>query len=241
MQKRVLVVEQSVKQAHEIAKLIRAISMDILVIEVYDIEAAYQCAAERVIDVFVVGVIPCNRLEVQEYKFIENLRNIRRYMFAPVILISNIEDISGYIFRRLHCYEHLERPINITYMEEVLRSALYHTTDRRVDKSVYIKRDNVVYPVLCRDIVYARVNSRVLQICMQDSYMHEIPYMTMQRFISYADHPHLVQCARNTLINTRRIRNIDITNRLVTMTNGDVVDIGVSYVGRLKEYLEHKF
>ena len=144
MQKRVLVVEQSVKQAHEIAKLIRAISMDILVIEVYDIEAAYQCAAERVIDVFVVGVIPCNRLEVQEYKFIENLRNIRRYM-------------------------------------------------------------------------------------------------SMQRFISYADHPHLVQCARNTLINTRRIRNIDITNRFVTMTNGDVVDIGVSYVGRLKEYLEHKF
>ena len=65
--------------------------------------------------------------------------------------------------------------------------------------------------------------------------------MTMQRFISYADHPHLVQCARNTLINTRRIRNIDITNRFVTMTNGDVVDIGVSYVGRLKEYLEHKF
>lgn len=237
MRKRVLVVEQSYEQAKTIINMILSIDNDIHVIHTDSIEAAYKSAIDCVIDVFIIGVLSHGGLEALEYTYIEAIRSIGRYMFTPVILISNVEDSSYCIFRRLHCYEQLDIPVNYLYMREVLRKALCHTTERLLDKCIYLKKDNVVYPIMCKDIVYVRVNTRVLYISMKDGYVYEIPYFTIQRFLNYADYPYLMRCSRNTIINIKMIRAVDMTNRLIDMVNGDSVDIGMTYLGKIKEYL----
>lgn len=79
-----------------------------------------------------------------------------------------------------------------------------------------------------------------MRICMQDADVYEIPYLTIRQLLEEADYPYLLQCARNTIINMTKVREIDITNRYVTVVTGDTLDIGLAYVKKIKERMAAK-
>lgn len=240
MRKRILLVEQRDAYRREVSTLVKALGTDICLMEAQDIARAYQYAVEYTVDVFIIGVLSQRRADVPEYKFIARLRRMRQYMFAPVILISNIEDETGYVFRTLHCYECIETPFNRDYFRQVIEQAVCHTTARPVDASIYLKKNRIVYPVSCNQIVYAKVMGRMMYIYMQDACPHEIPYLTIQQLLEEADFPQLIQCARNTVVNMAKVREIDITNRYVTVVTGDTLDIGYTFIKKLKKRIGTK-
>lgn len=240
MRKRVLIVEQRDSYRREVADIVRRLRTDLCLMETQDVASAYQYAAEYAVDVFIIGVLPQHRMDVPEYKFIASLRRMHRYMFAPVILISNIEDETGYVFRTLHCYECIETPYNPAYLQQVIEQAVCHTTERPSDASIYLRKNRVVYPVSCSRIVYTKASERTMRICMQDADVYEIPYLTIRQLLEEADYPYLLQCARNTIINMTKVREIDITNRYVTVVTGDTLDIGLAYVKKIKERMAAK-
>lgn len=237
MQKRILIVEEQEASRRELVSLVRSVYSDASIRETGDVAQAYRYAMEYTIDVFLVGVLAKQRTDVPEYRFIASLRNVRQYMFAPVILISNIEDAAGYVFRTLHCYDCIERPYNPQYLRRVIERAACYTTKQYEAAWVFVRKNRVVYPLVCRRIEYAQVSGRVMHIHMHDAQVHEVPYLTIRRFLEEADYPYLFQCARNIVVNLQKISMVDITNRYITTEAGHVLELGGAFAGKLKEVM----
>lgn len=237
MQKRILVVEGQEAFRRELVSLVRTVHSDAIIRETGDIGQAYQYAMEYTIDVFLIGVLAKQRTDVPEYRFIAGLRNVRRYMFVPVILISNVEDEAAYAFRTLHCYDCIERLYNPQYLRRVIQRAACYTTRQQETASVFVRRNKVVYPLACKRIEYAQVSGRVMYIHMQDAQVQEAPYLTIRRFLEEADYPYLFQCARNIVVNLQKISVVDMTNRYIVTETGDVLELGGAFVARLREVM----
>lgn len=237
MQKRILIVEGHEASRRELVSLVRSVYSDASIRETGDVAQAYRYAMEYTIDVFLVGALAERRTDVPEYRFIAGLRNVRQYMFAPVILISNIEDNAGYVFRTLHCYDCIERPYNPQYLRFVLERAACYTTKEYEAARVFVRRNKIVYSLACNRIEYAQVSGRVMYIYMQDAQVYEIPYLTIRRFLEEADYPYLFQCARNVVVNLQKVSMVDMTNRYIITETGQMLELGGAFTGKLKEMM----
>lgn len=237
MQKKVLIAERQNPYRKKLADLIRTVQRDVTVWEACDTEQAYRYAMEHTIDVFIVGVVGGQRADVPEYRFISGLRDIHRYMFAPVILISDMEDESGYAFHTLHCYDCVARMYDLQYMQKLIAQALLHTTERISVSRLFLKKNNIVYPVMCSHIIFAQVTGKMMHIYMQNEKKHEVPYLTIRQMLSDADCPYLIQCARDTVVNMQMISAVDMSNRYITMNTGHMLDIGGKFLKRFRKEL----
>lgn len=74
-----------------------------------------------------------------------------------------------------------------------------------------------------------------MEVCLNNGGKYPVRYVTLQQLLEAADVWYFLQCSRSGIINANYVRNIDYTNRVITMCNSDQIAIGSTYVRSLHE------
>lgn len=215
--------------------------MKVMVFPVDNIRDAYQCAAEKTLDLFIVDII-LDRSQTNDssgLKFIEHIRQIKHYSFTPVIVVTALEDSRLYTYEKLHCYGFVEKPFDEDHLKRLAEEALRFPGINEKRKTLYFRKDGIIQAVERESIVYVESINHVLHIHTNRKDVMRIPYMTIAKLIEEADSNDFIQCSRNTVINKRYIHNLDITNRIIQL-KGEMgrVEIGIMYKNQVKELLK---
>lgn len=202
------------------------------------VEDAYRYALEKDIDLFIIDVIldTSRPGDFSGLKFIDAIRKIDRYAFAPVIFVTSLEDAKLYTYEKLHCYSFVEKPFDPNRLKELVMQCLNFPTVEQKRKTMYFRKDGIILAVDREDIVFAECANHVLNIHTAQDDLLSIPYVTLKKFLTDVDSDDFAQCSRSTVVNKKYIQNVDITNGVIQLKNQmGTVEIGIMYKKGLKE------
>ena len=111
--KKVLIVEDQENTLEWLRNIVVTCG-DLEVLAVTNVGAAYKHTLEKTIDLFLVDIIlePAVKGDSSGLRFVDNIRNMKKYAFTPVIFLSSLEDSKLYTYEELHCYGFIEKPFD---------------------------------------------------------------------------------------------------------------------------------
>lgn len=119
-------------------------------------EEAYTYAVEEQIDLFLIDIIlnSGNSQDVSGMVFAENLRQMERYKFVPIIFITALIDEYMHAFHKLHSYGYVEKPFDINKLKELITSALkMPLASDKENLYLYFRQDGVIYSIIIEIIM----------------------------------------------------------------------------------------
>lgn len=238
MRKSVLIVEDSRPQLDVLAKLVLEVDPDVKVYAAETLDEAYAALLKRTIDVFIVDIIleTTKPGDISGIQLAKRIREIEKYMLAPIIFVTSMEDETKFAYTDLNCLGYLEKPFSFDEVRALVRKALHHTTDKGKDKSICFGKDKILYPVKIGDIIYIESVKKVVYVHKKDGKVLSFPYLTCQKILDRADTDCLFQCARGIIINKDCVVNIDIANKYITLEGvADKIEIGITFKKRVLE------
>lgn len=232
MRKTVLIIEDDVNQLKMLKQLVLSVNGDAVIYTVNEEAKAYKIFMENTIDVFLVDIILDTKTpgDTAGVRLVKKIREIRKYMFTPVIFISSLEDPIMYCFKDLNCIDYIEKPFDPKRVKNILERAFCFSTVRNQEIFLSFRKDGILYPVELSRIVYMESISHVMHIHLRDGAVLEIPYKTCKQILEETDTEDLVQCNRNTLVNRKFVESLDLGNRYITFKDGlGEVEIGITF------------
>lgn len=242
MKKKVLIIEDDSEQIKMLKQLIMEINGNTEVYMAENVACAYQLMLEKTIDVFLVDIILDKEKpgDASGIRLVEKLRQIPKYYFTPVIFVTSMEDQEMHAYRNLNCFGYIEKPYDPVQVKEKVERALHYTTEREKDVTLPLKKDNILYPVKLKDIVYMESVRHTMHIHLTNGEVLPIPYITCKRILEEADTADsLLPCARGVLVNREYVYGIDLTNKyLMLKDNYGMITMGGKYKKKLLEEFE---
>lgn len=236
--KKILILEDNQRVLRHLSDIVRETDAKSEIYAFRDIGAAYRCALERTMDLFLVDIIlDANRPgDLSGLIFVENIRKIKKYSFSPVIFITSLEDEKLYTYEKLHCYRFIEKPFDAQQLKGLVEECLDFPRENVFPKTLYYRKEGVILAVERDDIVYAESVNHIMNIHTKKKDVMTIPYISIKKFLEDADSNDFVQCSRNSVINTRFVYNVDFSNRIIQLKDQmGRVEIGVTYKKQMKE------
>ncbi len=240
MEKKVLILEDNDKTAALIKKLLEECGSPVKVYIEKDIERAYALVMQNRIQLFIIDII----LNISQpgdtsgIRFIESVRSISKYKYTPVIFITSLQDPEIYAFRELHCYGYIEKPFSVEQVKKLLTEALACNLAGENDCVLHFRKDGILYPIQCSEIVYAQSTNHTICFYLINGTEFKISYKTCKQILEEAECDELVQCNRGTIVNRKYISNIDMVNGVITLRGNIRVDIGIRYRAEFIEALQ---
>ncbi|MBD5135310.1 MAG: response regulator transcription factor [Lachnospiraceae bacterium] len=231
--KRVLIVEGREETRAELTELVEGIRSDVKVFSTAEREKAYKIAMEHDIDLFMVDIVlnQADKGDVSGLIFAESIRKTNIYKFTPLVFITSIEDPKLYAYEKLHCYGYISKPYDVRETKSIVSGALEFRNSVDSDKSIYFKKNGVLYPKKLKDIVYFKSTSGKMLIKTVDDEL-ELFYKTSTQILDELDSDDFIRCNRNIIVNKSFVYSIDSANKYITLKNGyGVLEIG----GKLKK------
>ena len=240
MEKKVLILEDNSKSAALIEQLIHECDKSAKVYIEKDLDRAYALVMQNTIRLFIIDVIldTARPGDASGIRFVRSVRDIPKYKHTPVIFITALHDPEIYAYRELHCYGYLEKPFAIDQARELLKDALdYHTPNQR-DYTLLFRKDGVLYPIACCDVIYAQSTNHQICFYLANGTEFTVNYKTCKKILEEAEYDEFLQCNRGTIVNRRYIKNIDTANGLITLEKNIKIDIGGRYKKKFIEALQ---
>lgn len=169
-------------------------------------------------------------------EFARLLRKNRKYELTPVIMVTSIASLEMTSFREIHCYQYIVKPYDKQTVEDVIRKIVMHDKVAE-EKSIMVKKSGVNYKIKCDAIYYVEAIPRGCQIKLTKE-MVKVPYLTIKSFLTKIDEKDFLRCHRNCVVNKKHIHLIDIVNRMITLDDGNQVEIGSTYKDNVKAYMK---
>jgi DNA-binding LytR/AlgR family response regulator len=238
--KKVLIVEDQENTLEWLRNIVVTCG-DLEVLAVTNVGAAYKHTLEKTIDLFLVDIIlePAVKGDSSGLRFVDNIRNMKKYAFTPVIFLSSLEDSKLYTYEELHCYGFIEKPFDEGRIRKLVLESLEFPGGERDRRMLYFRRDGIIFAAEREAIVYIEMIKQRLYLHTAEERILYVPYMTLKQMTDLIDNPDMVQCRRNLVVNTRYISNVDIPNRIIQLKNGfGRIEIGLSYKKSMKEYFK---
>lgn len=236
--KNVLILEDNKVMLECLTHLVSEAAQDVKVFATDNVADAYAYAAEQTIDVFMTDIIlePNKPEDTSGLEFVESIRQMEHYFFAPVIMITSLDSQRMYSYEELHCFGYITKPFEPKKIKELLQQALKFPGNSKEKKKLHFRKNGIVIPVECESIVYVECIHHVLYIHMKSREILEVPYITLKQFLIDAEGTGLIQCNRNTVINTDYVGNIDFVNRYITLKDDyGKVELGMTFKKYLKD------
>lgn len=236
--KKILILEDNLAALEHLAGIVRELDTRNALFTFTNIKDAYQCAMERIIDLFLVDIIldTSHPVDASGLKFVENIRRIEHYSFTPIIFITSLEDARSYTYENLHCYSFIEKPFDVNRVKLSVEQCLRFPGNAPNTKTLYFRRDGIILAVERDEIVYAESIDHIMHIHTKQGDVLKIPYITIKKLLEETDSLDMIQCSRNTIINKNFVQNVDIPNRIIQL-KGDFgrVEIGIMFKKSVKE------
>ncbi|NDO48234.1 response regulator transcription factor [Lachnospiraceae bacterium MD335] len=235
--KKILILEDNQPILAHIAAIVQEIDSRVKVYPFDNVKDAYQCANEKVIDLFIIDIILENKPgDSSGLRFVENIRKINHYGFVPIIFVTSLEDAKLYTYEKLHCYRFIEKPFDDEDLKQMVEQCLHFSESQNVAKTLYFRKDGIILAVEREDIVYAESVRHIMHIHTRQEDTLCVPYITLKKLMEDIDSSDFIQCSRRSVVNKKFVKNIDITNRIIQLKNTyGCVEIGISFKNTFRE------
>ena len=168
-------------------------------------------------------------------EFARKIRENRKYEFTPIIMVTSIASLEMTSFREIHCYQYIVKPYDKKTIEDVIRKIVMH--DKVVEeKYIIVKKDGINYKLKCDAIQYVQAITRGVQIKLSKEFV-KVPYLTIKEFMKKVDEEDFIQCHRMYVVNKKHIVSFDVVNRMISLEDGNTVEIGVTYKDKIKNII----
>lgn len=108
------------------------------------------------------------------------------------------------------------------------------TVIKEKDAMMFFRKDGILYPVKCNRVIYMELIKRKICIHMKNGDVLSIPYKSFREIMEEANYEKFVQCSRNCVINIDYIKNIDKTNRFITLEGTKTaVEMGGTFIKKV--------
>ena len=232
----VLILEDNRQILNVLEKLVLSVAEDEKVYVTDNVGEAYKIAMEISIDVFMLDIILYGdkKGDTSGMQYAQSMRKLERYRFTPIIFITSLEDPERYALRDLHAFGYIEKPFAPSQVENLLRDALHFKTQKEKDAMMFFRKDGILYPVKCNRVIYMELIKRKICIHMKNGDVLSIPYKSFREIMEEANYEKFVQCSRNCVINIDYIKNIDKTNRFITLEGTKTaVEMGGTFIKKV--------
>lgn len=240
MDKKVLILEDDFSNADIIKQLIQEYDKCIKVYIESNVNNAYALVMENRIHLFVIDIIldtSCQG-DTSGIKFAESVRSIAKYKYTPMVFITALKDPEIYAFRELHCYGYLEKPFFMDQAQKLLIDALEFNHADCSDTVLHFRKDGILYPIPCRDIVYAQSIDHSMCFYLRNKTTFSVYYKTCRQILEEVEYDGLIQCNRGTIVNRGYIKNVDVSNGMITLEGDVKVEMGRRYKKKFLETLK---
>lgn len=241
MKKHVLILEDNSMSSEALEKAIREYDREITVHRTATYEEACAAALTYKIELFVIDIILSTEYkgDTSGIQFAERIRKCEEYCFTPIIFTTVLSDPQMYSFKQLHCYGYLEKPFSMESAMELIKDALRYKGHTDDQKTIYLRKDGIFFPIQLSDLMFVQSQSRSLLFHLKEETL-DIPYMSIKQFLKESADFGFLQCSKNTVVNKRYIKNIDIPNRYIQLgTDRRQIEIGRTFCKKIRQELLH--
>ncbi len=241
MSKKLLIIEDQEKQRKILQTLVEEINGQIQIFTAENSAVGYRILMEHTIDVFLIDIVLDinHRGDTSGLRLAKEIRKIPHYEFTPIIFITSLEDSELYAYRNLHCYGYIEKPFEKSQVQNLIKQALHFSTNKEGEEMLFFRNDGILFPVKTTDIIMAKSMRRKLFLRIRGKGELQVPYKSCEELLEEADIDYLIQCNRNTIVNKYAIEYMDFTNRTILLEENVRVEIGSTYVKKLKRDLKY--
>ena len=116
-----------------------------------------------------------------------------------------------------------------------MKECLTFKDTHQVNKTLFFRKDGVILALDREEFLYSESIQHVMYIHTTKAGMLSIPYITVKKLLEDLDSNEFIQCSRNVIVNKKYINNVDPVNRIIELTNGERVEIGITYKKKIKE------
>lgn len=241
MKRKILIVEDKKSHMDALCKIIDDLHEDIEIFCASDSSLAYQIAMEHHIHLFLIDIIlNADQLgDVTGLRFVQEIREVKKYSFTPVIFVTSLEDPKLYSYSQLHCFDFIEKPFSKNQVQKCVLKALEFPVVADKERNVFFRKDGIIYSKCINDIIYIESKKRKIIVhCINDKL--EIPYKTCDEIMQDLDSELFIRCSRYAIINKKYIEQIDYTNRYVKMKHIEpLIEIGIIMKSKFKQEVEN--
>lgn len=171
-------------------------------------------------------------------EFARLLRKNRKYEFTPVIMVTSIASLEMTSFKEIHCYQYIVKPYDRKTVEDVIQKIVMHDKIAE-EKYIIVKKNGINYKIKCDAIQYVQAITRGVQIKLTKETV-KVPYLTIKEFMKKVDPEDFIQCHRMYVVNKKHIVSIDVVNRMIELEDKNMVEIGVTYKDKIKDFVGKK-
>lgn len=240
MKKNVLIVEDNEKSRRMLVRMLREIDSNLIIFETENLDSAYRYAIQNTINLFLLDIVLDKSFkgDTSGITFAYHMREIPRYKFIPIIFITVLEDPKLYAYSELHCYKFIEKPYDEEKVMRIIREALNFGFTEDKSNCTCFRKDGLLLPVEIGDIAYIIFHKLSTDIFFTNDIL-SISRYPMKRMLLKLNGTKFVQCSRNTIVNVKYIKSIDLVNGYLQIKDMSVsVPVGEAYKKRIVSELE---
>lgn len=153
-------------------------------------------------------------------------------------MVTSIASLEMTSFREIHCYQYIVKPYDRKTVEDVIQKIVMHDKIAE-EKYIIVKKNGINYKIKCDAIQYVQAITRGVQIKLTKETV-KVPYLTIKEFMKKVDLEDFIQCHRMYVVNKKHIVSIDVVNRMIELEDKNMVEIGVTYKDKIKDFVGKK-
>ncbi len=226
--KKFLILEDKEEVRKLLAKLVEEVAQEVVVYETPDEKSAYEIAMTKDVDVFVVDMIlhPERMGDVSGGEFVKNIRQVERYRFSPILVITSMYDPKMWMYSQFHCYQYIEKPFEPEKVKQIFREVLAYRQEKPQKEAAIFRVEGMLEMIPVTTIIYAESLGHRLRMVTTEKEL-QIPYKTCGQLMEQLDSQDFVRCRRGTIVNIRYVEKVDLVNRFIHLTEGQgTLEIG---------------
>ena len=238
---RILILEDSKDCLRAVTAMVEKVSDSVSAVPVNSLEEA-RAALNNAQQPFQAFLLDIN-LNINDHEdisgitFAREIRMKREYAFTPIVMITSLANMELTAYRELHCYQYLVKPYDEADIEKLIGKLLFLSQQGETrDAFVIVKKDGVNYKLFCKDIVCIKSIPRGVNFVLAKENM-KVHYLSIKQLLDKLPKENFLQVHRMCVVNQDYIDYVDTVNGLISMKNGERIEIGVTYKSDIKKKL----
>lgn len=239
---RILILEDSKECLEAITVMVERVSGHVRAVPVNSLEEARAALGGEAQPPFQVFLLDINLNtgdsdDISGITFAREVRMRKEYAFTPIIMITSLANMELTAYRELHCYQYLVKPYNEEDIRKLVGKLLFLSQQGETREDyVVVRKDSINYKIFCKDIVCIKAVPRGVNFVLLKEEM-KVLYLSIKQLLEKLPGEKFLQVHRMCVVNQDHIDYVDTVNGLISMKNGEQVEIGITYKNEIRKRL----
>ncbi len=239
---RILILEDSKECLEAITVMVERVSGHVRAVPVNSLEEARAALGGEAQPPFQAFLLDINlqtddSSDISGITFAREVRMRKEYAFTPIIMITSLANMELTAYRELHCYQYLVKPYNEEDIRKLVGKLLFLSQQGETREDyVVVRKDSINYKIFCKDIVCIKAVPRGVNFVLLKEEM-KVLYLSIKQLLEKLPGERFLQVHRMCVVNQDHIDYVDTVNGLISMKNGEQVEIGITYKNEIRKRL----